>query len=173
MCHGAATSLFDRQARLGAIECLDLTFLVDAQDNGSLRRIQIEPDNIVEFLHEMFVATELESLDQVRLEVMLLPYSVHRGLADALGLGHRSSAPVSCGGRFRVQSGFNYGSDLTVWNGRDTTGTWSIFLKPGHSQGEKPLSPQLHRWSRNFQSTCDVLAGHTVSSHGDDLRPAE
>ena len=169
MRHRAAAPLFDRQPRLGAVEGLDLAFLVDAQDNGSFRRIKIKPDNIVELIDEMFVAAEFESLDQVRLEVMLLPYSVNRGLADTLGLRHRSSAPVSCRDRLCVQSGLNDSSDFALSNGRDAAGTWSIFLESGHAQSKESLSPQLHRWSRDFQPACDVLAGHTVSSHGDDL----
>ena len=48
---------------------MDLTLLVDAKDDGFVRRIQIKANNIVQFLDKLFVAAELESLDQVRLEV--------------------------------------------------------------------------------------------------------
>jgi hypothetical protein len=44
---------------------LDLTFLVDAQDQGLVRRIQIEPDHVGELLQEVLVAAELERLSGV------------------------------------------------------------------------------------------------------------
>jgi hypothetical protein len=41
-----------RQDRLLAIECLDLAFLIDAEDNGSVRWGQVKPDNIAHFIDE-------------------------------------------------------------------------------------------------------------------------
>ena len=52
-----------RQERLSAVEGLDLTFLVDAEHQGFVWRIQIKPDHIVEFLDEALVAAELEGFD--------------------------------------------------------------------------------------------------------------
>src|SRR5579864_8775991 len=46
VCHGATATLLHRQARLGAIERLDLALFVDRENNGMRRRVHIEPDNV-------------------------------------------------------------------------------------------------------------------------------
>ena len=50
MCHGAGTPLLHRQARLGAVEGLDLAFFVDRQHEGMSRRIDVEPNDIPQLL---------------------------------------------------------------------------------------------------------------------------
>jgi len=55
------------------IEGLDLTFLVDTQNKGFVRWIEIESNDIVELLDKVFVAAELEGLDEMGLEVVLFP----------------------------------------------------------------------------------------------------
>src|SRR6516165_8618002 len=43
------------QTRLGALECLELRFLIAAEDHSFLRRIEIEPDYIPELLLKLLV----------------------------------------------------------------------------------------------------------------------
>ena len=57
-----------RQERLGPVQRLDLRLLVDAQDHGALRRMEIQPDDIPHLLDEKRVARQLEGLDPMRLE---------------------------------------------------------------------------------------------------------
>jgi hypothetical protein len=54
-----------RQDRLGAVESLDLTLLVDRQDDGSLWRGQVQPDDIPDLLHEVRVGGQLERVGAV------------------------------------------------------------------------------------------------------------
>ena len=49
MCHGPSAPLFERQARLSAVERLDLRFLVDRQHQAMRRRVEIEPDHVAQF----------------------------------------------------------------------------------------------------------------------------
>ena len=102
--HGPATALLQGKAWLGAIECLNLAFFVDTEHYGLVRWIEIEPDNIDEFLDKVLVATEFETLHQMRLEVVLPPYPTYGGFAHALGRSHRSRAPVRRIGRRGVES---------------------------------------------------------------------
>src|SRR5438046_306365 len=44
VCHGPALAGFERQARLGSVESLDLRLLVDGQHDGMCRRAHIEAD---------------------------------------------------------------------------------------------------------------------------------
>jgi len=92
--HSPAAALLQRKARLGAVECLDLAFLVDAQDKGLVWRIEIQPNDVVELLDEVFVAADLEGSDEMRLEVVLLPDPMNSWLAEPLGFGHAARAPV-------------------------------------------------------------------------------
>jgi len=168
--HRSAAPLLDRQPRLRPIEGLDLAFFVDTQDDGFVRWIEIEADDIGELFEKLLVSAELEGLDQMRLDVVLPPYSANRGLADPLCLGQGPSAPMSCSRRFGVQSGLNDCADLPFRNAWEAAGAWGIFLEPGHSQGEEALSPQLNGRSRDTQPPCDTLTRHSVSGHGDDSR---
>src|SRR3972149_9534969 len=79
--HCPAAALLDGETRLGAVEGLDLTLLVDTQNQGLVRRIEIQSNYVVEFLHKVFVAAELEGLDQMWLEAVLLPDPVYRCFA--------------------------------------------------------------------------------------------
>src|SRR5262249_34920671 len=51
-----------RQDRLLAIECLDLTFLIDAEDEGSVGRGKVQTDNIAHLVHEQRVRRQPERL---------------------------------------------------------------------------------------------------------------
>src|SRR6202011_1667599 len=46
--HGLAAPGLDRQPRLGAVERLDLAFLVEREHHGTRRRIEIEADDVGE-----------------------------------------------------------------------------------------------------------------------------
>src|ERR1700738_5034906 len=83
-----------RQERLSAVEGLDLTFLVDAEHQGFVGRIQIKPDHIVEFLDEALVAAELEGFDQVRFQVVL-PRPTQDRTPGALSLTWKPSVSMT------------------------------------------------------------------------------
>ena len=57
-----------RQHWGGGLPGLDLRLLVDAQDQGSIRWGQIEPDDVLHLLHEQRIMRQLERLGAVRLE---------------------------------------------------------------------------------------------------------
>jgi len=56
--HGSAAPLFHRQ--LGAVESLDLAFLIDAEHHGVGQRIDIEADDLLELLGEFGIVGELK-----------------------------------------------------------------------------------------------------------------
>ena len=70
--HGPQAAGLQRQARLGAVERLDLRFLVDAQHNRMRRRIDIEADDVSELGHEFVIARQLELAYPVRLQSVRL-----------------------------------------------------------------------------------------------------
>jgi len=169
--HRPTAAFLQRQARLGAIEGLDLTFLVDAQHQRFVRGIEIKPDDVVEFFDKVFVAAELEGLDEMGLEVVLLPDTTDRGLAEALGLGHAARAPMGRIRWCRMQSGFDDGTDFFPGNTRHTTRTWSVLLQTLQPQRQETFPPELHRGPGDSQLSCDVLTEHTVGRQLDNLCP--
>jgi len=57
-----------RQHRRGAVQGLDLGFLVYAQHQRLFRRIQIQPDDVADLVDELRIVADLERIDQVRFE---------------------------------------------------------------------------------------------------------
>lgn len=99
MRHGLCTSLLDRQARLRAVQGLDLALLVAAQHQGVLRGRHVEADDVLQFLDEMRIPRHLEAAHDVRLESVGAPMARNRGGVNLKTTGHGARAPVR--GRFR------------------------------------------------------------------------
>ena len=55
MGHGSAPASFQWQTRLCAIQCLNLTFLVNTEHQCFLRGVEIETHNVGQFLQKMRV----------------------------------------------------------------------------------------------------------------------
>ena len=77
-----------RQDRLLAIKCLDLAFLIDAEDKGSVRRGQVKADDIAYLVDQQWIARQLESLATVRLQAERRPHSADRGVGKASFRSH-------------------------------------------------------------------------------------
>ena len=92
--HGAAAALLHRQARLGAIECLDLALFIDRENDSMRRRIHVETDDVSQLVGELRVVGQLEQTCPVRLQAMSAPDALHRTDADALTPGHCGGRPV-------------------------------------------------------------------------------
>ena len=83
-----------RQHRRRAVERLDLRFLVDAEHDSGLGRIEVQPDNVAHLVDELRVGRELERLRLMRLEPEGPPDPADRGLADPGRGRHRTSRPM-------------------------------------------------------------------------------
>jgi len=62
----AGTSFLHRHAGLGAVERSDLALLVSGENEGFVRRIEIEADDVGDLVVEMGIARELEAPRQMR-----------------------------------------------------------------------------------------------------------
>lgn len=143
--HRAVTALLQWQARLCAVECLDLGLFVDAQHERLVREIEVQPGNIVELLNKLLIAAKLERFGQMRLEIVLFPDAAHGGFTHTLSFGHRPSAPVSCVFGLTVQRSLNKPPDSSVGDSGNAPGAGSILLKPRQTQSQKTLPPELYR----------------------------
>ena len=82
--HGSCwrPALLHRQARLGAIERLNLDFLVDRERRRPVGRVEVKPDHIVTFSTKCLSLDPFESLHRVPLTAVLLPDPLDAGVAD-------------------------------------------------------------------------------------------
>ncbi|TKS58407.1 MAG: hypothetical protein EWM73_03544 [Nitrospira sp.] len=155
--HGSAAALLQGEARLGAVEGLDLAFLVDTQDQGFVRGIEVQADDIVELLDKMLVAAQLEGLDQMRLEVVPFPDAADGGLAQPVRLGHAAGTPMGRRGRRGVEGRLDHRAHRPLRDARDTSRARGVLFQSRTAKSQKPLSPQLHRRAGDTQLVGDVL----------------
>lgn len=167
--HGPTSAFLQGKTRLGTVEGLNLTFLVDTQDQGPVRWIEVQADDIIELLDELFIAADLESFGQMRFQAVSIPNPFHSHPADPLRFRHAAYAPMSCIRWSRMQCGLHDGSDFVLGDARNATWSWCILAEPFQTKGKKTLSPELDRRSGNLQCMCDVLVEDTIRSHRDDL----
>ena len=53
-----------RQEGLGTVQGLDLALFVDTENQGTIRRRQIQTDDVADLLHEEGIARQLEGLQE-------------------------------------------------------------------------------------------------------------
>src|SRR5207253_1567452 len=72
-----------RQERLGPIEGLNLRLLVHAEHQGALRRIEVEADDVADFLDEQGMGRQLEAGGAMRLQAKSPPDARDGGLTQS------------------------------------------------------------------------------------------
>ena len=103
-----------RQQGLGAVERLDLAFLVDAQDHRAVRWGHVQPDHIAHFRNEVGIGRQLEGLNPVWLQAEGPPDPLHRGRGQAARLGHAARAPMRAVGRQALEGSADHRLDPRV-----------------------------------------------------------
>src|SRR6516164_1707883 len=101
--HRPGASLFHRQARLGAVESLDLALLVDREHEAVRRRVDVKANHIVHFRGELRVAAELEDPQPMRCKTMGTPDFLYGADRQAHRLSHPPAGPVGGLTRRRVE----------------------------------------------------------------------
>ena len=91
---GATTPWDERQSRLRTIQRLDLALFVHAQDDRVLWGRQVDAHHVGEFLQEVRITREFESLGQMGLDLVILSDPVNRAFAHPLSLRQRARIPV-------------------------------------------------------------------------------
>jgi hypothetical protein len=154
MRHGPRPATLHGQARLGAVEGLNLALLIDAEDDRLLRRVQIQPNYVLQLGEEGGVGGHLERFLAMGLQSMRTPDAVHLGMAEPDDWGQRPRAPVGRAGRLllsRPSDHLRYllGRDLS-WPPRSTR----LLQHPLQStSGVAPL-PEHHGGGGRLQLAC-------------------
>ena len=92
--HGSGAPRLHRQSRLGAVEGLDLALLVDREDDGVGRRVDVEADHVLELLGELGVIRQFKRADTVRRELVGIEDALHGAQAHASRPRQHSPGPV-------------------------------------------------------------------------------
>ena len=147
-----------RQQGPRAVQCLNLTFLVDTQDQRAVRRVQIKPHYVEQFLHEARVGAQLERLGQMRLQLVRLPDALDRHATDALGFRHRPHGPMGGIRRRGFQRGFYHAAHESNRELRLAARSRRVLDDASQTLGGKPISPQLHGRTRQTHFDGNDLA---------------
>ena len=148
MGHGASPAALHRQAGLGAVKGLDLAFLVDRENHGVGRRIDVETDDVLKLGGEGRVLRQLELAHPMRLQAVGAPDTLNRADADPGCLGHRRRRPVGrLAGRVARRQ-FNHARDQRPVQRRLARGSGLV--------GSRPSTPARIKRSCQRQTT-DLL----------------
>ena len=122
-----------RQHRLGAVQRLDLAFLIDAQHDRVLGWVQIQADDVVDLGDQFGVGGEFERLGPPRLDPVLAPGLGHRRETDPQLVGQQPRTPMR-DTKFRRRRPQRRGDDLAVIQGARSTRSRTI---------DQPANPEL------------------------------
>jgi len=158
-----------RERRLGALQGLDLRFLVHAEHDCSLGGVEVEPDDVVELVDEQRVVGELEVINSVGLELELLPDLPDRRLRQTGPLRHLRATPVRRVRRCRLQGRDDHVLDL-VHADRGRPSGALLVAEPVEAMLDEPGPPLADRDSRAAQLLGHRLVVVALGAREHDLR---
>jgi len=88
------TATGHQQWWLGTIQSLHLTFFVDTTNNRTIRRMQVQPDDITHLVDELRIFRLFERFSSVWLKAKCVPDAMNRVLSHAGCHRHAAGAPV-------------------------------------------------------------------------------
>src|SRR6516225_9614051 len=169
MGHSTGAAALHRQARLGAIESLDLALLIERKDHRMGGRIDVEADDVLELLGKPRVVRQLEGPDAVRHELVSLKDPLHRPQADAHRLGQHPAGPVGYFARRRPERQVDYALHGGRWQRRLAGLARLVAYKPFHAFGHESRLPTPHHRFRLAGSPHDLGCPAAVGCRKDDL----
>ena len=142
--HGGAAALLHGQAGLGAVEGLDLGFLIDRQHHRMGGRRHVKADDRVKLLDEGGVIGQLEAAPAVRRQAMLLPDVLDRGDGHSDSPRHRPDRPVGRLGWRRRQGETDHLGDPVLGDRRLACRPRPVAQQPVDACLHEPFLPTPH-----------------------------
>jgi hypothetical protein len=139
--HGSSASFLHRQAGLSAVERLNLALLVDREHDGMVRRIDVEPDDVMQLGGELRIVGELELANAMRLQTMGTPDALNRTDADPDRGGHGWAGPMSHPCRWPSERQGDHALRNRRIERRDARGARLVAPQTGGAFGAEPLLP--------------------------------
>ena len=168
MAHPGRRGREHRQDRGRAVEGLDVAFLVDGQDQGVLRRGQVETDDVTDLVHKQRIGGQLPGLHRMGFQPERPPDPRHRGLVQPGLGGHRSGRPVTVAvRRFLFQGLGDQCLDLLVAD-HPRPARARLVREALQSLGDEPSPPLGHHLPAHPQPFSDLAVRPTVGRRQDD-----
>ena len=145
-----------RQNRLLAVQCLNLTLFVHTENQRIFGRISVQTDNIPHFIHELRIPARVELLHAVRLQSMSPPGSVNGGVTYLLrsAIIRVLQCVAFLGLVFKVASTIAASFSALI-----------VFLRPGRGASIKmPSTPDSAKRSLHFKTVVRVVDSRLANS---------
>ena len=168
--HRAAATGLEGQAGLRAIQRLDLAFLIHAEDDGMLGRVQIQAHHILQLVLEVRIPAEFKGPDPMGLQAMGGPDSLHERGVRAQVPGQGAGRPVGGGGRCRVGRRLQNACGESLARLGGTPSARRILGKADQALGGEALPPEAHGLPTRVQGGGNVLVVVAVGRQQGDLR---
>ena len=157
------------QHGLRAIQRLDLGFFVDAQPQRFVGRIEVEPDDVADFVDEQRIFGQLERLAPMRLQSERAPDAAHRGLTESAALRHGARTPVRGVPRRAFQGQSDHPLDLCVRDLARRSRT-RLIQQPRQPLPDEAMPPAPHRLPRDAGRGRDLPVGLGRGARQDEAR---
>ena len=164
-----------RQRLLGPVQRLDLGFLVDAEHDRVLRRVQIQPDDVGDLGDQLGVGGELERLRPPRLHSVMPPGPQHRRGIHLQVIGEQPRRPMR-DTEPRRRRGQGGGQDL--WPGPPSAADPTAAHRPSPSPRRRRSGPArrspsaaTHRPAQRSRCSTPHRRPATRSAHAAPNRP--
>ena len=134
-------------------------------------RIDIEPDDVAQFVDETRIVGQLELAHPVRLETMLAPDALNRADAEVRRLRHQDACPV---GRLARRFAKRQRDDALGGLGAerlDARGTRFVAEQPVEPRLDKAFLPTPHAGLRLASSPHDLVRADAIGRKQHDLGP--
>jgi len=169
----AQTSGFHRQTGLGAIQRLDLRFLINREHDGMSRWVDVEANDVPKLAGEVDVIRQLEGADPMGHETMGFPDPVHARRTDADGVGHHPHSPMG-----RLTRRLRHGEIEHALH--CISGHWR-FARPSGLVAQKTINALMHEallptpdiGLRQAGATNDLVRAEAIRCRQDDLRAGD
>ena len=158
------------QQRLGPVQCLDLTLLIDAQDHCFFGWMQVETNDVGDLVHEVGIRAELEAAGAMGLQTVILPDSKHGAVADAEPRPEQARAPM-CAAVLRRFHRRRHKAVHEVAGQLRLLAASAGFLEALHAGFAEAPTPSPHGQTIASQALSDDIAGDAVSGEQHNLRP--
>ena len=145
--------------------------LVDREDHGMGRRIDVEPDHVAQLADELGIVGELELLDPMRLQAMCAPDALYRADADPDFLGHHGAGPVGRLGRRIGEHQRDHALGHIRAQRRNARGPRSVAQQAVAALLREAFLPAPDAGRRLASPAHDLVGTDAISAEEDDLSP--
>jgi hypothetical protein len=169
--HRPGLARLERQARLGAIEGLDLAHFVDRQHDRMAWRGQIEADDVRELGDELGITAALEAAQPVRLQLVRGPDPLHRSQGQPGSLGHHATGPVGRLARRRAAGQSHHTLHHGVRRGRLARLSGPVAQQPVDAGLGEALLPAPDRRAADLSAAGNLRHAQPLGRGEDDPCP--